>query len=152
MKARLSLTCLAVLASCGPAPNVEPATSPSPEPSVAAALPLEPVGKLAGEYRVAGINSEDIDAPFGLALSASDNRITFAGPSGGYSWDYRLVETRLATTRAASPDPACLATARIHHLVFDLAAALDRATQAGRTPSNGITLSGGGRSVTLYSQ
>ena len=149
---RLSLLGLLALAACGPAPGAGPTISQSAEPPVAAAPPLPPVGKLASEYRVAGINGEDIDEPFGLTLSASDDRITFAGPCGGYAWNYRLVETRLVTTRAASPDPACLAAARIHHLVFDLAAAIDAATQAGRTPSNGIELSGGGRSVTLYSQ
>lgn len=155
MNARLSLICLVVVAACSPAPDAEPEPAPSSlsaGPSVADIPPVAPVGKLAGEYRVAGINGEEIDAPFGLALSASDQRIIFDGPCGGYAWDYQLEATRIKTARAVSPDPACLATARIHHLVFDLAAALDASTQAGRTPSNGIELSGGGKSVTLYSQ
>jgi hypothetical protein len=111
-----------------------------------------PVGNLAGEYRVAEIDGADIDAPFGLALSVSATRIAFEGPCGGYAWDYQVDGTRIETARTVSPDPACLAHARIHHLVFNLAEAIDTATQASRTPSNGIALSGVGKSVTLYSQ
>ena len=152
MKARLSLICLAALTACGPVTDVEPAKSPSAEPSVEAVPPLEPVGKLAGEYRVAGINDASIDLPIGVVLSISDRRMALDGPCGGAEWVYQLAGKRLHTVRVASPDQNCLGTGRSHSLTIALVAALDRATQAGRTPSNGITLSGGGRLVTLYSQ
>lgn len=152
MQNRLSFLAIATLASCSPV--AETATQPSPavESSAAPDPQLSPVERLTGEYRVAGINGAPVDAPVGLALSITESRIVFDGPCGGYAWDYRLDAANLATSRTVSPDPACLATARIHHLVFDLAKAIDAATRAGRSPSNGIELSGSGQSVMLYSQ
>lgn len=152
MKARLSLICIAALAACGTAKEAPPAQSLPTDRSVQAVRPLIPAGNLTGEYRVAGIDGAAIDAPFGLALSISDTRIDFDGPCGGYAWDYLLEGTRLENVRTVSPYPACLARARIHHRVFDLARALDAVTVAERTPANGIELSGADRSVTLYSQ
>jgi hypothetical protein len=143
---------LASLAACSPADETAPQPSAAVEATAAPELQLSPVETLTGEYRVAGVNGAPIDAPFGLALSITESRIVFDGPCGGYAWDYRLDGANLAPNRAVSPDPACLATARIHHLVFDLATAIDAATRAGRSPSNGIELSGSGQSVTLYSQ
>lgn len=101
---------------------------------------------------MAGINDAEIDAPIGLTLSISDRRIRFDGPCGEAEWDYQLTGTRLRTSRVASPNPDCLGTGRSHNLTIALAGALDAARQASRTPSNGIALSGGGQSVTLYSQ
>lgn len=101
---------------------------------------------------MAGIDDAPVDAPFGLALSVTAERIIFEGPCGGYAWDYRLEGRALQTTQRRSPDPACIATARIHPLVFRLGAALDAVRSAGRDASNAVVLSGGGHSVTLYSQ
>ena len=111
-----------------------------------------PVTSLAGEYRVAGIDGKPLDWPFGIALSVSQDRIVFDGPCNGYAWDYRLMGRSLQLRRSASPNPDCLAAARIHHLVFDLATAVDAATSAGRDPSNAVILAGGDHQVTLYSQ
>lgn len=153
MTIRLSLLGLVLLAACSPPSDDAPL---APPPSATLEVPdvrqLSPVASLVGEYRVAGINDAPLDAPIGLALSISDRRITFDGPCGAAAWDYRLAGTRLQTDRVASPDPACLATARVHNLAIALGGALDAATQVGRSPSNGIEFSGGGRSVTLYSQ
>ncbi len=152
MKRLVLLPLLAAVAACGPAKE---APAPPPEATGAGAAPsadLEPVDALVGEYRVAGIDGAPLDAPFGLALSVSAERITFDAPCGGYGWEYRLEGADLRTARTASPDPECLAAARVHHLVFDLAAALDAATSAGRDASNAVVLAGGGHTVTLYSQ
>lgn len=143
---------LASLAACSPVEDTAPQPSAAVEATAAPEPQLSPVETLTGEYRVAGINGAPIDAPFGLALSIAQSRIVFDGPCGGYAWDYRLDGANLTTRRTGSPDPACLATARINHLVFDLATAIDAATRAGRSSSNGIELSGSGQSVTLYSQ
>ena len=132
--------CLTGLAACVPAAAPDAASG------------LTPVSSLVGEYRVAAIDGAALDVPFGLALSIAPDRIVFEGPCKGYAWRYRLKGQALSTTRTASPDPACLATARIHHLVFDLATAVDGATSAGRDGSNAVILSGGGHQVTLYSQ
>ena len=147
----LSHFALALLAACSPSATDSPAP-PSPAPAKDEAPPLVPLGTLVGEYRVAGIDGAPLDAPFGLALSVTEDRIVFDAPCNGYAWTYRLEGAALRTARSSSPDPACLATARIHHLVFDLAAALDAVRSAGRDTSNAVVLSGGGRSVTLYSQ
>jgi len=143
---------LASLAACSPVDESSPQAAPAVEATSAPDPQRSPVETLTGEYRVAGINGAPVDAPFGLALSITQNRIVFDGLCGGYAWDYRLDGANLTTRQTVSPDPACLATARIHHLVFDLAKAVDAATRAGRSPSNGIELSGSGQSVTLYSQ
>lgn len=152
MKACPTLLGLATLAACSPPANNSPAPTPTPTPEAIEAPQLAPVGTLIGEYRVAGINDAAIDAPIGLALSISAQRIVFDGPCGGAAWDYQLAGTRLRTSRVTSPDHDCLATARAYNLAIALVSALDAATQAGRTPSNGIELSSADRSVTLYSQ
>lgn len=163
MNPRLTLLVLAALTACSPPADDAP-LPPSPKPvptdmptdvptaEASAAAPLVPVGTLVGEYRVAGINDATIDAPIGLALSISKRQIAFDGPCGEAAWAYQLAGTRLRTVRIAYPDLDCLGKARVHNLAIAMAGALDSATQASRTPSNGIQLSGGGRSVTLYSQ
>lgn len=152
MPYRLSLIAAASLAACSPVAETASQPPAAVEATAAPDPQLSPVETLTGEYRVAGINGAPIDAPFGLALSITESRIVFDGPCGGYAWDYRLDGDNLETSRTVSPDPACIATARIHYPVFDLAKAADAATRAGRSPGNGIELSGSGQSVTLYSQ
>jgi len=151
MRHLLVLPFFAALAACNPASKGAEA-SPDAAGESEAVAGLSPVPDLAGEFRVAGIDGTPLDPPFGLALSVSEDRIVFDAACGGYAWNYRLVGRRLRTTQIASPDLKCLATARIHHVVFDLARAVDAATDAGRDTSNAIVLSGGDRSVTLYSQ
>lgn len=145
----------AALAACSPA-SFERAESGGDAPAQGAGgtpgAPSTPVGSLVGEYRVAGIDGEALDLPFALTLSIDDRSIVNDGVCGGDAWDYRLEGTDLALTRIRSPDPACLATVRVHPAALRLPAAIDAVTRAERTPSNGIELSGGGHSVTLYSQ
>ena len=145
MRCIFVLPCLIVLAACNPSNTT---TDLSPGTSGGA----DAVSSLVGEYRVAGIDGAPLDVPFGLVLSVSQDRILFDGPCGGYGWDYRMERQQLRTDRTASPTPACLAAARIHHVVFDLAVAVDAATSASRDSSNAVILSGGGHQVTLYSQ
>lgn len=128
------------LAACVPATGTDAAST------------LTPVSGLEGEYRIAGIDGAALDVPFGLALSVSPDRIVFDGPCEGYAWSYQIKGRSLETTRIASPDPECLKAARIHHVVFDLAEAVDAATTVVRDPSNAVILSGGGHQLTLYSQ
>jgi hypothetical protein len=150
-----SLPVVALLAACSPAPFDRADSGgdrPAPEGTGAPTVSPTPVGSLTGEYRVAGIDGEALDLPFALTLSIDDRSIVNEGVCGGDAWDYRLEGTDLTLTRTRSPDPACLATVRVDPVVFRLPAAIDAATRAERTPSNGIELSGGGHSVTLYSQ
>lgn len=140
----VALLCAAAIAACTPAAGPSAGSDP--------VAGLDPAGEIAGEYRVAGIDGQSLDLPFGLALSITPQRIVMDAPCNGYAWDYRLDGKALSVSRTAEPDPECLARARIHHAVFDLAAAVDAATAAGRDPSHAVILAGGGHSVTLYSQ
>jgi hypothetical protein len=152
MRSFCFLASLAAIAGCSPANDAADAPAEPAAIEATTSEPNTPIGNLVGEYRVAGINGESIDAPFGLALSVTDSRMIFGDFCGGYAWDYRLEGTRIEMARVASPDAACLATVRMHRSVFDFVEALDAVTTATRTPSNGIELAGAGRSVTLYSQ
>lgn len=157
MPTRAFLIGLAALAACSPpsdnSPKPPPSSSSTPfAPAPADIAPLDPIGDFAGEYRVAGINDAPIDAPVGLALSISDRRILFDGPCRAVQWDYQFEGTRIRTVCVTAPDGDCGATPQERDLASALIAALDKAVLAGRTPSNGIALSGGGLSVTLYSQ
>ena len=152
MRSFCFLASLAAIAGCSPANDAADVPAEPAAIEVTTPQPNTPIGNFAGEYRVAGINGAPIDAPFGLALSVTESRMFFGDFCGGYAWDYRLEGTSIEMARVASPDEACLATVSIHRSVFDFVEALDAVTQASRTPSNGIELSGAGRSVTLYSQ
>ena len=120
--------------------------------SVPAGVPIASASELAGEYRVAGIDDAALDVPFGIALSIGESEIEYDGACGGYAWSYSLEAGELETTPTREPDPSCLTSALVHHAVFDTAEAIDAATYVERTPANGIRLSGGGRSITLFSQ
>lgn len=152
MKSLHFLFCAAALAGCSPANDA--ANTPAQRGADGATVLQQntPIGTLVGEYRVAGINGAPMETSFGLALSVTESQMIFGDFCGGYAWDYRLEGTKIETARVASPDKECLATVTMHRSVFEFVEALDAVTQAGRTPSNGIELSGAGRSVTLYSQ
>jgi hypothetical protein len=120
------------------------------------------LASLAGEYRVAGIDGTEVGGGIGLALSVTDTLIWFDPRCAGFSWTYTYSGGRLTTDRPQKPrSPGAplvagpgAATCRIavHPEQQRLATALDAVTSARRTPSNGIELTGGGHSVTLYSQ
>lgn len=151
----LLLAPLALLCACDDPPQGQPVELPEAVPAAPDVVPPlsgDPVGALTGEYRVAGIDGGEIDTPFAMTLSVTEERIVFDAPCGGFAWDFTLRGTSLSLSRIRAPEPACVAVSRIHSAVFDLAAAMDEATSAVRTPSNGIELVGGGRSLILYSQ
>lgn len=142
----------AAVAACSPAPIERAQGGGSAVSTAAPSASPTPVGSLVGEYRVAGIDGEALDLPFAMTLSIDERSIVNEGVCGGDAWDYRLEGSELELTRTRRPDPECLATVRVYPEVLHLPAAIDAATRAERTPSNAIELSGGGHSVTLYSQ
>jgi hypothetical protein len=118
---------------------------------------LAPVATLAGEWRVAGIDGKNFNEPYGLALSANGEELWWAPRCAGMARSYRIDGTRIqflppVDARVAESDapPSCVPgqPARL----ADVMRALDAATVVGRTPSNGIEISGGGHSVLLFSQ
>ena len=114
---------------------------------------------LVGEYRVAGIDGEPLDAEFGIAVSISPETIGYEPRCLGFAWTYTYTEGRIAT----APDPrhgpqrgedgslvSCLPAVGPEYRA--LARAFDAVEQVRRTPANALEFSGGGHSVTLFSQ
>lgn len=154
----------ALLAACSPqAPSPPPAEEPitTPEPSAAAAdgsTPITAVGELIGEYRVAGIDGQPLDAPIGIAVSIDGPMLSFEPTCAGFVWSLEFVGGRLVTTRFGEaraepqvpPPPVCAVAVPPEHRA--LAAAFDAAERVSRTPANGIEFTGGGHSVLLFGQ
>jgi hypothetical protein len=115
-----------------------------------------------GHYRVAGIDGSEVAGEIGIALTVTERMLAFEPSCAGFRWTYTYAEGALATDRPQKvPAPGAPLTARrmapvcriaVHPEQERLARALDAVTQARRTPSNAIALTGGGHSVTLYSQ
>ncbi|MEL1251571.1 hypothetical protein [Aurantiacibacter gilvus] len=144
-------TALLALAGCYPAPADDPQPAEAPEATQAEPRTAEAPAPdtLAGEFRVAGIDGEPLDAPQGIALSVDEDVIDLL-PCAGLVWDYTYMDGALETQRRQI-DPVGTLCRPTPETVL-AAEAIDAATQAIRTPSNGIRLSGGGHSLTLYSQ
>ncbi|MXO61171.1 hypothetical protein GRI89_16630 [Altererythrobacter salegens] len=141
------LAALALTACDGGAPPPEPA------PSTAAPAPAPaPLDSLVGEYRVAGIDGQPLDAAYGIALSITDERIDFPN-CRQIGWSYTFEDGKVSTER--SPPGGLDAKPCDEPLpvyVVQMISAIDSAKKAERTPENGIDLKGGLRSVTLFSQ
>jgi hypothetical protein len=169
----LPMSCLLIV-SCNPqspeqgSNDVTPSRASTPTPvgtTTQGAGPtpgsaLAPIATLAGEWRVAGIDGKDFNEPYGLALSANGDELWWAPRCAGMARSYRIDGTRIqfsppadervAESGAPAPPPPCI-PGRPARLA-DVMRALDAATAVGRTPSNGIEISGGGHSVLLFSQ
>ena len=107
---------------------------------------------IVGEWRVAGLDGKALDMPIGLTVSITPQRITYPTVCGGYAWNYSYSQGGLTLQQMREPDPSCLASATAPREVFEVAGALNEALGVSRTAENGIELSGGERSVTLFSQ
>jgi hypothetical protein len=129
---------LALLAACAS----EPPPAPPEEPPIASAA------ELAGEYRVAAVDGAEIDLLHGVTASIDAARITVTSDCIVMAWSYTLADGALATEQA--PAQSCRRAYLPTEL--ELLAALDVADAAKRTPANAVELTGGGHSVTLFSQ
>jgi hypothetical protein len=163
----VSLVACQASEEAGPSDNAEstptaaaPSPSPTPqgEPAGRLTSPAAPAS-LAGEYRVAGIDGESLNADFGIALSISDSRISYEPECAGFVWDYTYEAGVLTTERSAGhgperqPDgPTAVCAVAVAPELRQLGQAIDAVASAERTPANAIELSGGGRSVTLFTQ
>ncbi|MEL7685205.1 hypothetical protein AAG594_12780 [Citromicrobium bathyomarinum] len=117
------------------------------------AIPAAPT-TLAGEWRVAGIDGEDFDEPYGIALSADEHEIWWTPRCAGAHVAYRISGARFEVIAGDTrPDPAApvckIAPPPRLAEVMDAIRAADRIE---RTPHNGVRLSGHGRSLTLFGQ
>jgi hypothetical protein len=144
----LLLAALMVAACQSAEPTAEPAAEVRPSPSAAPAQAITSAERLIGEYRVAGADGKGIDLPYGIAASISADRIHITADCVNLEWSYRLAAGALTTgreptrgcRRALTPDEQAIATA------------FDAATAVALTEANGYRFSGGGHSVTLFTQ
>ncbi len=120
---------------------------------------LAPPRAILGEYRVAGIDGEPLDTAFGIAVSIDARRISYEPQCLGYAWTYRYGagEIALADDPGSGPERgsgggamSCLPAVPPEYRA--LARAFAAAEAVRRTPANGLEFSGGGHSVTLFSQ
>lgn len=168
MRTGLSFILAAAIGGCVPQAGGEilaPAPAPVSEPAGVdgAASLISSIEALAGEYRVGGIDGKPLSGREGIAVSISDTQLSFEPACAGFVWRIAMVEGELRTFRpgdgnkdgeggfvATPTGPVCRIAVPPEKRA--LAEAIDAARQAVRTPSNGIELSGGGHSVTLFSQ
>lgn len=160
---RRMLTILAAsasLAACQQADDVAAPATPASDSgaaatptSVADGDPPAPAAtapaSLVGEYRVAGIDGTEVGGQIGIALSITEENIFYDPRCASLEWTYTYQNGALTTDR---PMDAPVCEIAVHPEKQRLAAALDAVTRAERTPSNGFELTGGGHSVTLFSQ
>ncbi len=162
-----ALFCCVVLSACEAeprAPDAVPSATPAPvAPTPEAAppgVPLADVGDLQGEYRVAAIDDAEL-GDYGIALSVDGARLSFEPTCAGFVWRIEdegagdaLRFVRVPQYPPLTPDqpppPPCAVAVRPQ--LRQLGEAIDAGERAWRTPSNGVLIEGGGRSVLLFSQ
>lgn len=162
MRTLATLLAMAALAACSQESEV---SAPAPEVTTASdegtERPLFPApDRIRGEYRVAGIDGKAVDQPYGIALSITENEISFAPTCAGFVWTYEYAaDGTLSTERhpdyggKIAPDGSVFVCAvGLKPTDIPLAQAIDDAARAGRTPANAIELSGSEHSITLFSQ
>lgn len=155
------LWALALLSACGEeaAPNPVAARDlqqEEPLPDDA----LRSVGALLGEYRVAGIDDEPLNAEFGIALSIDGPVLSYEPVCAGFVWTVsfdpagHMMLTRNPDFGPELQPDGTYAVCDVHvppELQL-LGEALDEVNLAQHPPGGGLLLSGNGRSVTLFSQ
>lgn len=119
--------------------------------------PVNAPQRIEGEYRLAGIDGQPFDAPFGVALSIDANTISYDPRCAGFVWTYEYLDGQLSTRRSPLLENDQSGEAEVCEIAVPpeltlVAEALDAAERAERTPENALLLSGQGRSVTLFSQ
>ncbi len=168
LAATLALVTLAACSGSEPAPPSEGIAASKIEGTAApggvpGGIPITSVGDLLGEYRVAGIDEKQLGGNVGIAVSVDGELLSFEPICAGFIWQVSFEGEALDLTRYREPVPAHepgevlppirpVCTVGLLPQWRQLAGALDAVTRAQRTPGNAIRLSGGGRSVTLFSQ
>lgn len=146
------------LAGCGGEAQ-RPAEEPQATPAAAAPAPaastlagdsaaIAEVEALAGEYRVAGADGQDIDLPHGITVTIDAETIRVNASCVNFAWTYRFDGTRFVTQTL----PVTSCRRGLFPEEEAVQAAFDAAEAVARLPSNGIEFSGGGHSVVLFSQ
>jgi hypothetical protein len=135
--------------------SAERASSPTatqpPKPALA------PVTSLSGAWRVAGIDGSSFNESYGLALTGDQDKLWWEPRCAGMARGYRIDGSSLSFTSLHPPRPPGAPTPPVCTIglpprLDEVFRALDAATSITRTPENGIQISGGRHSLTLFSQ
>ena len=154
---QLLLAPVLLLAACQPAGEPDasaPDTGGVPEASVSSEAPAEPsdrissTDRLVGEYRIAGVDGEGIDLPYGITASITAARIVVSADCVRMEWTYRFEGAVLVTER--TPTAGC--KRGLNEVEQAIGEAFDAATQVALDTSNGYEFAGGGHTVTLFTQ
>lgn len=143
-------TAAIAVAACQP--SGQPANPGDNPPADSGAAPVEgaivSAAELVGEYRIPGVDGQDINLPNGISAIIDETTIRVSAGCVNFGWNYRFEGARLITE--TTPVISC----RRGLLPEEEAvrAAFDAAETVRRLPSNGIEFSGAGRSVILFSQ
>ncbi|MCL6249743.1 hypothetical protein M3P36_01600 [Altererythrobacter sp. KTW20L] len=116
--------------------------------------------ELAGEYRVAGIDGGEVEGDMGIGLTIADGVISYEPQCLGFVWtladgERGLLEIARHLDYQPEPRPdgtVVVCQPAVTPAFYELATAFDVVDRAVRTPANGIEFTGGGHSVTLFSQ
>ncbi len=147
-----------VLSACSQG-AADPAPDPTPATVPASPAPLAAVVTLEGEWRVAGIDGEALDEPYGIALSANEREIWWEPRCAHQVRAYRIDGQRFASEPAPGygplapgepPRPVC--AIGLPPRLDDVMRALSQADTIGRTEENGVMISGPEHGVLLFSQ
>ena len=104
--------------------------------------------RLAGEYRIAGVDDAPLDLPYGITASISADRIHVVADCINAEWSYRFEGSRLVTERVPVEGCARGLTPEEEGVI----AAFDAASSVSINRANGRDFTGGGHKVTLFSQ
>lgn len=141
-------------ASCSPSSDTQAppqVTKSAASPSATPTTPL-PSGlnsaDIVGEWRIAGVNGKEINEPAGATAKIAASEILIQSDCVNMAYDYSLVAGRF--TAKSKPVISCQrALSAAEKAIGD---AITTADAASRDASNALILSGGGHSLTLYTQ
>ncbi|PZT84419.1 MAG: hypothetical protein DI637_13730 [Citromicrobium sp.] len=106
---------------------------------------------LAGEWRVAGLDGQPIAGNEGIALSANDTEIWWEPQCALQRRPY-AIEGRGFRSDASRTEPGPACRIAVPPVLESIWSAIEAGERIERTPQNGILISGGGRSLLLFSQ
>jgi hypothetical protein len=151
MRAILAMTLALALSACTIGPGEPDGRLGQPEAA-------QSVQTLAGAWRVAGIDGNSLDEPYGIALEADDTMIWWAPRCARQERLYQITgsKVRFTVNPELQPGPGkpgvAVCMIGLPPRLADITRALDAAERIERTEANGILISGGGHSLTLFSQ
>lgn len=133
--------------ACHQVAPLETTTDSATNPQIAAGTITAPAN-LVGEYRLVGVDGQDIDLPHGISASIMADMIVVESDCVRLAWSYRFEGAGLIT----APIPTRTCRRGLLPAEQAISAAFDSAREVRRTDGNGVQFIGGRHSVTLFGQ